>query len=195
MGLFKKKGKPKKSSSQIGPSFPELPKPPQLPALSNPPSTQSPPSLLPRYPPNSIGEKLSQHRIKDAVAGKEEESNPFNEAFPAPETQQKQTKGEQKEVVGVETPRRTIEINEEQSTETLNLQEKEPLFVRIDKFEEALTLFKKVEKQITEIEDALEQIKRVREREDEEISLWEKDLQKVKEEIEKIDQKVFSKIE
>ena len=71
----------------------------------------------------------------------------------------------------------------------------EPVFIRIDKFEAALKTFQKTKREIEEIEKALRDITAVREDENKELESWQNDIVKVKEQIEKVDRDVFSKIE
>ena len=72
--------------------------------------------------------------------------------------------------------------------------EAEPIFVRIDKFEDSLDIFQKVKQKISEIENTLKDIKNLKEQEEQELTSWEKEIQTVKTQIEKIDNELFSKI-
>ncbi len=71
----------------------------------------------------------------------------------------------------------------------------EPVFIRIDKFEESLKIFEKTKKEVAEIEKALKDIADVRADEDKELENWQNDIIKVKDQIEKVDKDIFSKIE
>ncbi len=70
----------------------------------------------------------------------------------------------------------------------------EPVFIRIDKFEESLGLLEKTKKQISDIQEMLTDIKKIREDEDTELRHWEKEIQTVKEQIERIDKDIFSRV-
>lgn len=72
---------------------------------------------------------------------------------------------------------------------------KEPVFIRIDKFEDALKTFEKTKKEVMEIEKVLKDINDVRNDEDKELASWQNNLVKIKEQIEKVDADIFSKIE
>ncbi len=74
-------------------------------------------------------------------------------------------------------------------------QRKEPVFIRIDKFEEALKTFDKTKKEIAEIEKVLHDIAQVREDEDKELEHWQSNVVKIKDQIEKVDRDIFSRIE
>ena len=71
----------------------------------------------------------------------------------------------------------------------------EPIFVRLDKFEESLKIFEKIRNQILEIEGILHEIKNVKEHEEKEIQFWEQEIQNIKKQIEKVDQDIFSRVE
>jgi hypothetical protein len=72
---------------------------------------------------------------------------------------------------------------------------KEPVFIRIDKFEEALKVFEKTKKEVAEIEKTIKDITQVKEDEDKELESWQNDIVKIKEQIDKVDKDIFSKIE
>jgi hypothetical protein len=74
-------------------------------------------------------------------------------------------------------------------------QKEEPVFIRIDKFEEALKVFEKTKKEIADIEKTIKDITQVREDEDKELESWQTDIVKIKEQIDKVDKDIFSKIE
>ena len=48
--------------------------------------------------------------------------------------------------------------------------------------------------QISEVEKMLREIKKVKEKENEDLIFWENELQKIKGQIEKVDEDIFSKI-
>jgi len=72
---------------------------------------------------------------------------------------------------------------------------KEPLFVKIDKFKEALSNFETVKEKLREIDELLKKIKETRIKEQEEFNSWEKEVNEIKDRIEDIDERLFSKIE
>ena len=178
MGLFSKKKK------QEDVSLPELPKLPDLPRIEE---YEEELPQLPSFPPNQIGEKFSQNAIKEAVAGREEVDEVGAD-----------------ESIGTRMMRRppipyTKDIEEttpEKFREAARLVKKiEPVFIRIDKFEQSLEVFEKAKKKIMDIEKMLKDIKKLKEKEDEELNRWEGDIQTTKEQIERVDKELFSKIE
>ena len=177
MGLFKKKSK---ESAEISkpPELPKLPRLPRLPGLEEKDMFTQRPGKLPSYPSNSLGEKLSQDTIKEAVAGEKEEG--FGESKFAPLEEERRIPKPLVESLSREF------IQEEPDAE--------PIFIRIDKFEESLMTFEKMKKQISQIENVLEDIKKIKDDEDRELENWEKEIQSVKKQIEQIDKDIFSRV-
>jgi hypothetical protein len=71
----------------------------------------------------------------------------------------------------------------------------EPVFIRIDKFEESLKVFEKTREQIKEIENLVRHAKDLKTKEEEELSKWEEEIQIIKDQIGKVDRDIFSKVE
>ena len=179
MGLFSKKKKKEDLS------LPELPKLPELPDF---PADKERLPQLPSFPSSQTGERFSQNAIKEAVTGREEVD----------------TKGYADESIGTRMMQEppipyTKDIEEgvpKKFREAAKLVKKtEPVFIRIDKFEQSLETFEKAKKKIMEIEKMLKDIKKLKEKEEEELSNWERDIQTTKEQIERVDKELFSKIE
>lgn len=72
---------------------------------------------------------------------------------------------------------------------------KEPIFVKIEKFEDALANFEEIKKRMHESFELLDKIKRTRGKEEEEIDAWEKEIEEIKSKILDIDKKLFSRVE
>src|SRR5690606_21643986 len=64
--------------------------------------------------------------------------------------------------------------------ETGMMKETGPVFIRIDKFEEALKVFKETKEKIGEIEKLLEETRELKEKEERELSSWEEEIQGMK---------------
>jgi len=186
MGLFSKKDKKRE------PEIPTLPKLPKLPDLSE--WEERDISALPSFPSNNIGKKFSQNSIKDAVSGEKEDDNFYADEFPDSEMRMMQ-----------EPPRKPLaeEVEEEIDEEFPEIpiksaskfrQEAEPVFVRIDKFEEGLRTFEAIKSQISEIEKILAETRGIKEKEEIELRSWENELKRMGGEIEKIGRDIFSKI-
>ena len=197
MGLFKKKEAEKKEI----PRFPELPRLPELPILGKG-QIQGPPksvSQLPSFPKNSIGEKFSQNTIKHAISGKKE----GEEVFDADDFAEREYENMQmmpkplKDFPFMEDKKigEPIKIRAMPYKEESSLERSEPIFIRIDRFEESLNIFKKVQNQILRIEKDLSHLKKIKEEETKELDFWEKQIQEIKQQVEKIDSEIFSKVD
>ncbi len=164
MVLFKKKQKGVVSGTP--PKLPEIPKLPELPEL--PGAEERPAPRLPSYPTTSLGEKEDEGFGKDEFAPEEYKGR----RIPKPLTQLRRDIGEM--------PAKAENV--------------EPVFIRIDKFEESLKTFENIKRQISDIETMLSDIKKIKEDEDVELTHWERETASVKEQIEKIDRDIFSKV-
>lgn len=187
MGLFNKKKK--KEEKKEVPSLPELPKLPELPSLSNEKNLE-PIHQLPSFPNDSLGEKFSQNTIKKAITGKKGGESALEMDDDSEEELEEH--GMSRGHLNKQTRR---EIPENFESAIRKVKETEPIFIRIDKFEESLNLIEKTKKQILEVEKMLKDIKKIKEDEEEELEVWEREIQTAKEQIGKVDEDIFSKIE
>lgn len=93
-------------------------------------------------------------------------------------------------------PKKVIrEIDEEYQAEPSIARLKEPIFVKIDKFDEALNNFEEIKKRLHESFELLEKIKNIRGKEEEEIEAWEKEIEEIKAKMFELDKELFSKVE
>lgn len=148
---------------------------------------------LPSYPRGSFGEKFSQNAIKDAVSGEEEGDEDYEEADDSYE--------ENKMMPSPQIPKiKTHEISphermpSKQGFVKPRRKETEPIFVRMDKFEDSLKAFENAKNKIIEMEKMLKDIKSVRSEEERELHEWESEIQQIKSQFEKIDSELFSKV-
>ncbi|MFA4952867.1 MAG: hypothetical protein WC584_01445 [Candidatus Pacearchaeota archaeon] len=200
MGWFEKKESKERRTSSI-PELPNLPEFPSLPELPNLNYKRDLKEIhqLPSLPNNYFGNKFSQNAIKDAVSGDEEDEGVFN-ADEFEDEERTMQKPLENKIFPIRRKSLTREIKageipEEFEAAASKVRKAEPIFVRIDKFEEALHLFEKTSSRILEIEKMLRDIKRIRDEEEKELEAWENEVQLIKQEIEKIDKDIFSKIE
>ena len=85
----------------------------------------------------------------------------------------------------------TMEISEEKNVRM----GKGPVFVRLEKFKDALATFELVKKKLHESSSVLERIKETRAKEEEELTAWTNELNAIKERISQIDRKIFSSVD
>ncbi len=176
MGLFNKG----KKEVKVGgvPSLPELPKLPDFPTLEEEDNRMH---KLPSFPYTSLGTKFSQSTIKDAVAGGREGYGDADEFADADKMRMMQ-----------EPLRRPT--TEEMGMRPMMKTGAEPVFVRLDKFEDALKIFSEIKRKLSEINRLLEETKRLKEKEEGELQAWENEIRSMKEQIERVDKDIFSKI-
>jgi hypothetical protein len=203
----------KQNKKEEIPSLPELPELPGLNEFSESENFEEEKEFhkLPSFPSSSLGNKFSQDAIKEAVSGGEEgDEEVFDADEFAPNMQGMQMmpqkpfsmplekRGFQKRSYPEEySPRefQTGDIPSSFSEASRIVRKAEPIFVRLDKFEESLELFDKIKKKISEMDKMLEEIRIIKENEEKEIISWEKEIQTIKQQIKKIDDDIFSKIE
>lgn len=191
MGLFGKKER----KVEPMPEVPVLPRLPDLPDMNG--YSDMPIHQLPSFPNSSMGAKFSRDTIKDAVSGEGrgefyaddfsgDDMRMMQEPLRRPLTEEMKEDMEE-EMAGLpEIPRRPIASGFRAETE--------PVFIRIDRFEEGLKLFETVKDQISAIEKNLAETKRIKEREEAELQAWEAELKRMKDEMEKISSNIFSKV-
>ena len=177
MALFKKKEK----GEEEAPKFPELPKLPELPEIKEEKHDEPVPQL-PSFPSGSLGDKFSQNTIKEAVTGKKEEGERADESA-------------EEEMHMMPKPPVSNSAKMPIKNEKKEPGKPEPIFIRIDRFEEGSQVFEQVKKQVTDIEKMFADVAKIKQKEDKELVLWEAELKEIKEKIEKIDENIFSKHE
>lgn len=184
MSLF---GKKEEQKEEEIPTLPDLPQLPELPRLKENNSEKN--FLLPQLPSipsSSFGEKFSRSAIKEAVTGRErgeeEDADDFRKGM--------MQKPHVREIPADFKIQKTID----RFHEARRIPE-EPIFIRIDKFEEALKTFEKIKIKLEEIEKMLQDTKRIKEEEEKELVYWEKEMQEIKDQISKVDSNVFSKLD
>ncbi len=192
MGLFKKSEKKEEKKGEVKesiPSLPELPKLPELPAFSlSEETSQGKLSPLPGFPSNSFGNKFSQYSIKEAVTGEKEDEDDEADDSEQDDVQMMQRPLTEK------TVREEIRPYSSNSFSETKIKEIEPLFIRIDKFEEGSQTFDEVKKQVVSIEKLFGDLKKVKDDEEKEMKFFEDEIKDIKGKIDNIDKNIFSKL-
>jgi len=208
MGLFTKKKKDD-GYTNVMPKLPTLPKLPghsQFPEI--PLQKQTPGELLnlknqteeihqlPSFPSNSLGEKISQDTIKNAIGTPTNEENydynEINDDEDMPKIIPEKVKSPTFDSLPyLNTTKNKSEIKDEIIP---RVKSTDPIFIRIDKFEESLKIFQTVKRKISEIEELLKDTKNIKKKEEEELTAWEDEILQLKMQIEKVDEDIFSKI-
>jgi len=197
MGLFKHKQK-----KEDIPSLPELPRLPELPGLPEfHEEYEEKDSIhqLPTFPRSSFGNKFSQDTIKEAVTGEKEGEEGYANDLESFDEVKMMQKPEDKFQKGLRKTPFIKEINENEEFPVSQKIErsptkKGPIFVRLDKFEESQKIFEETKKELTGISELLNRTKEIKIKEDETLQGWEKELQNIRTQIEKVDRDLFSKV-
>lgn len=71
----------------------------------------------------------------------------------------------------------------------------EPIFIKIDKYREALANFELIKKRLQETSSLLDKIKDTRKREEEELNSWAQEMESIKLKVSAIDKKMFGTLE
>jgi len=187
MSWFEKKSEKTEGKIPELPSLPEIPMLPSLPPFSH---QKEEIHQLPSLPRTSMGQRFSQNVIKEAVTGKEEEEESLDEF----ERENARTMTHAPFQKVPETPQRRFIPREFEEPEAI-VRANEPVFIRLDKFEESLKLFDKTKEKIEEIERMLIKINRIRDEEEKELVYWEQEIKSIKSQLQKIDKEIFSKVE
>jgi hypothetical protein len=203
MGLFGKKSK------EEVPSLPELPESndlvlPSKNDLSNPPKGIPEIEIKELPPLPKMGKsELPQEQIKNTIST----PNPEINNIPVPEMpgqMQKSNfeipeprKGTLKSIGNQDLPR-TIEIEKRMSNQTFEkslVKEAEPIYVRLDKFEETIEIFEEIKNKIKDMEEVLQKTKEIKQKEEDELIEWEREIQIIKTRIDSIDKNIFNKLD
>src|SRR3989339_278445 len=149
------------------PMLPEFPKLPELPRLSEIQEEEeeiedSPKQIhqLPSFPHNSLGDKFSQNTIKEAIRGKPEKtSEDYDEIIPKLPIQ----------IIKMQ------EIPSEFKEASIKVKRTEPVFIRLDKFEESLEIFEKIKERIMDIEKMLKETQEIKDKKEKDAKVQEEE--------------------
>lgn len=179
MGWFSKKEK-----------VPEIPPAPVLPEMPKKTDVKKGLPELPTFSDNLPTKNSNQQPVKSGIADLSGEKGeqpgsglpkiPSISSLPEPPKKS----GEQ---------RRTLELNASIHDKPVTKQA-EPIFVRIDKFQSAQKDFNEIKEKVKEIESVLKKIKDVKSKEEEEISAWTNEIEKLKSRLAEVDSNIFSQI-
>jgi len=176
---------------------PELPRLPPLPEIHIEKNQLEDLPKLPSIPSNAFGERFSQNIIKEAVTGEREDDTDVEEELEDIEAPLRRPP-HLPLTREISPPREIIQSQREipeHFAQAVKKVKEDPIFIRIDKFEESLKIFEKTKERISEVDKMLRDIRKIREDEEQELTIWEQEIQNLKNQIEKVDQDIFSKIE
>lgn len=177
MALFwKKKEKEKKKAE-------ELPEPPPFPEMREIKEAVKPAPVIP--PVSTVPEPISTPPLARGptikISRLPEEKERLIPSVMAPAA------------IPAAPTRPTVVRAAKEEREAAKLRE-EPIFVKIDRFESALSAFEEIKRRLKESFELLEKIKRTRSKEKEEIDAWEREINEIKENLDALDKKLFGRI-
>ena len=219
MGFFKKK----KESKEPAQDIPKLPPLPEVPSDRGPANIrdleniqEQKPTILPNFPNSSLGEKINQDTIKQAINKEEPKAQIQQSALQPPLSQPPQFPAQPPIQKIEQPPKQTSQeiqepetagnkISEVHSIEMSNwenernqikpqIKNSEPLFIRLDKFEHAVSTFNEIKLRLSEIDSLLKNIKSIKLKEEQELNEWEKEMETIKSRLDQIDNEIFSKV-
>jgi len=164
---FFKKSEPKRTE------LPELPGSPELPEIPEDNNSIPP---LPTFPKTQIGNNMGLQAIKSTVSGDNDKPG-----YKIEEDNEK----------------RTFELSDlpEPKIESKSYSiDKEPIFIKLDKFKDAVQKFEQIKNKVSEIESTLKKLKETKEKEDLELKSWEEEVLAIKDKVENIDSSLFNKV-
>jgi len=213
MGFFSsKKNKSENEEEQKGlpklPSLPELPKNRQIPnqiQVKKPEKKSS----LPQFPSSELGEKMNQNTIKEAVIKNPLEKTPYPKLpeknltheinnqlpplrpnIPQPKMRRGISKPRSIEISGMEP-----QMPQYPKPQISEPREAEPLFIKLDTFEKAISSFNEIKLRMSEMETLLKNIQEIKDQEERELNNWEHEIETIKARLEQINKEIFDKIE
>ncbi|MEK6873736.1 MAG: hypothetical protein AABW91_02735 [Nanoarchaeota archaeon] len=200
MGLFRRK-----KEKQEVPELPQLPRLPPIP-FQDTTKIQGIPinseedyrkSTLPSFPTSNFGNKINQSTIKEAVEESENNENSesrYNEpefSHMVPSIIPKIPMPMRPQINKV----RSLEMSDwnNRNTET-RVKRTEPIFVKLEKFENALSTFNEIKLRIGEIDSLLNDIREVKRKEEAELEEWQREIETIKARLDQIDKEVFNNL-
>jgi|SRR3989344_4193141 len=148
---------------------------------------------LPSFPDSLMNKGFSQSMIKSAV---EDEDKDLPEL---PEWNQESIQAKPIKTMELDewSPKTSVK-NRRSMTESLKMatpnnqmNEKRPIFIKLDKFNEARDSLIKISEKLDQMDELLRMIKDLKSKEDEEITNWEKDIESIKSRILFINKEIF----
>ena len=196
MGFFsktsKKEGKdkidsPMENESPNLPSLPDLPI--EYPERFNQKQENSSLPSLPSMPNSRMADEFNRNNVKDAVIHNEKHYEPSKMNFPPknlPPIMSYPPKPIHKQ--------RTMEMTEWEEPKKMTKQA-QPLFIKLETFEKAISSFNEIKLKVSEIESLLRNIREIKNKEDKELNEWEREIGQIKSQLDQINQEIFENIE
>lgn len=199
--LFFGKKDEKKGLPELPPSnlqdFPIHPKPiPSFNTESSPDDIEK--HALPTFPDSPSSKGFSQTAIKDAVSSdkySESDLQPIIPKIPkapqiktnsAPEEETEEDEDNDDEAEEIKSESKPVKISSSSNKE-------ENVFVRLDKFHSSRRALNETKTRLEDIDSLLKKIREIKQREEQELSAWEKEVTELKAKIQSIRENIFDR--
>ncbi len=96
-----------------------------------------------------------------------------------------------KDEVEREIPVREKEVKFSAETKRFNMNEEKPLFIKIDKYKEAVTNIDNIKSRITEAENIIEDLENMKNEEEKKLQEWKEEIENIKSKLLEIDKELF----
>lgn len=153
---------------------------------------------LPSFPDSLMNKGFSQSMIKSAVEDEDKDLPELPEWNQEPLQTKPIRTVELDEWTPKSSPKSQMYPNKSSTTENLRMappnsqmNDKRPIFVKLDKFKEARDSLVKISEKLDQMDELLKMVKDLKSKEDEEISSWEKDIESIKSRILFINKEIF----
>ena len=153
---------------------------------------------LPSFPDSLMNKGFSQSMIKSAVEDEDKDLPELPEWNQEPLQTKPIRTVELDEWTPKSNPKSQMYSNKNSATENLRMapispqiNDKRPIFVKLDKFKEARDSLVKISEKLDQMDELLRMVKDLKSKEDEEISSWEKDIESIKSRILFINKEIF----
>jgi hypothetical protein len=198
MGFFskdeKKEGKAKEGIGDNS-GLPNLPSLPDLPAELPPQFSKgaNKNTALPSFPNSKSADHFNRASIKDAVTHEKTTQEIPEIHTPAPRNPPRNLPPIISQPPTQLHEPRSLEMSEWE--EPQHTAPSQPLFIKLDTFEKAVSSFNEIKLSVSEIESLLRNIRDIKNKEEAELSEWEREIETIKSRLEQINHDIFDKIE
>jgi len=195
--LFFGKKDEKKGLPELPPSnlqdFPMHPKP--IPSF-NPSPNEEEKHALPTFPDSPSSKGFSQSAIKDAISSdkySESDLQPIMpKLIPAPQIKTPDSSEEEDKDLD-EEEEDAVEIKPKKVPISSSSNKEENVFVRLDKFHSSRRALNETKTRLEDIDSLLKKIREIKQREEQELSAWEKEVTELKAKIQSIRENIFDR--
>jgi len=169
--------------------IPELPELPPLPSLNSQMPRKFKEGLpqLPTFPSTKTGDDVSRQAVRRAIKEPEEPEG-YEESLPTyPMTREIEPSMTQEMPVKMKPMQITKEI-----IPSIRM---EPVYIRIDRYQDSLSKFQEIKRKIMEMENLLKETRELKAKEETQLVEWEREIQEAKNKLDNIDKTIFKKLE